>query len=54
MALYRFAYTETNIGFADVEAGSLEEAREKLNEGYIDLFINKTDSSFGDLIETID
>lgn len=54
MALYRFAYTETNVGFADVEANSFEEAREKLNEGYIDLFINKTDSSFGDLIETID
>ena len=53
MARFRFAYTETNTGFIEIEADSLDEARELLDDGEEgDTFINKSTNEVGELIES--
>lgn len=52
MTRFRFAYTETNTGFIEVEADSLDEARELLDDGEGDTFINKSSNEVGELIDS--
>lgn len=49
MARFRFEYTETNIGFIEVEADNEDDARDLIECG--DIFINKTETEVGELIE---
>lgn len=49
MPRFRFEYTETNIGFIEVEADNEDDARDLIECG--DIFINKTETEVGELIE---
>lgn len=51
MARFRFEYTETNIGFIEVEADNEDDARDLIECGEGDTFINKSETEVGELIE---
>lgn len=52
MAKYRFAYFETNVGYIEVDADNSEEALEKANNLDGSIYINKSEESVGELIES--
>lgn len=51
MAIYRLEYCETNYGFVDVDADSLEDAIELANDNEGDVYITKSNVEIGDLIQ---
>ena len=51
---YRFAYREINVGFIDVVAHSVEEAREKAQNDNDGAFIHTSEYEINDLIEEIE
>lgn len=52
MARFRFAITETNVGFIDVYADNENEAREFLECNVCEPYICGSETEIGELIET--
>lgn len=54
MKTFRFAYTETCVGFIDVVAENEDDARAMAESFDGDTFIRDSDAEVGKLIETIE
>ena len=52
MVTYRFAYFETNVGYIEVKGDNEEEALEKANNLDGSIYINKSETSVKELLES--